>query len=202
MQKIPLNELTRKLIHLSSLLYPALYFILNSREAMLFLTGSILLILLMVDITRLRHKKINDFFYTHLKFTLRSSEQHSITGSTYFMIGTFLTILLFPKHIAITSLCVLVLSDTFASIIGISFGKSKIADNKSLQGFLAFLASSCFISLFASFQFHIAIFPLLCGSIIAAILELYSKKLKCDDNILIPIGYGAITTLSLIIISI
>ena len=65
-------------------------------------------------------------------------------GSTYFIFSAILTILLFPKSIAIVSLLILILSDTAAAIIGKWIGRIRIF-GKTLEGSMAFLITSLLI---------------------------------------------------------
>jgi diacylglycerol kinase (CTP) len=188
--KISTQEISRKLIHLSSLIYPILYIILSSKKIMLIIVATIFLILLAIDIIRKYNKSINNHFCKIFRFTIRKKEQNNFMGSTYFMFGTFCAIALFSQKIAILSLYIIIISDTFASIIGISYGKIKILSSKSLEGSLAFLISAISISCFGGLYFDLPIIPLIISSFFATILELFNKKLRCDDNILIPIGYG------------
>lgn len=199
MNKIPKVEIIRKIIHLSSLSYPLLYITFATRKIMLICVGLLLLSLLFIDVTRKKYTKVNEIFCKYLGFTIRKAEHQSFTGSTYFMIGTFFTILLFSQQIAILSLCVLVISDTCASLIGISCGKRKIMKNKTLEGFLAFFISALVISFIGGIYFYMPPTPLMVASLVASSLELFSKKIKIDDNILIPLGYGITATLIMLI---
>lgn len=196
MQHLPSVEILRKLVHLSSLIYPLLYLVV-SKPTMLLITFTLLIVLFSFDYLRKSNKIFNQFFCKYCGFALRDSEKSgNFTGSTYFMLGTFLSILFFPQNITILALFVLIISDTFASIVGISFGKRKILNNsKSIEGAIAFLLSAFVISIVGLIVFKLPLLPLVIASIFATFLELLSKKIKIDDNILIPLGYGLIATL-------
>jgi dolichol kinase len=189
------HEINRKLIHLSSLIYPILYLIIESRIKMSFAVGAILILLSIVDFFKYKSAAFGKFFYKKLKFTLRDREKTGVSGATFFMLGTFITILLFPKNIAILSLFILIICDSFASIVGIKFGKIKIINTKTLEGSASFLLSAVIISYFGSIFFNISLTALLIASLAASLLEVFDKSLKCDDNVLIPIGYAIIVFL-------
>lgn len=189
MTKISTQEVNRKLLHLSSLVYPMFYWVFCSKIQMLFVTGFIFIFILSIDFLRKKNQKINIIFCKCFKLLLRDKEKSSFTGSTYFMLGTFLTILLFPKSIAIVGLCVLIVSDTCASIFGILYGTKKIC-GKSLEGSVAFVISAIIISYFGYIFFQLPLNYGILAAIVAMIAELVSSKIKVDDNVLIPIAYS------------
>jgi dolichol kinase len=188
--RLTIQEVSRKLIHLSSLIYPLLYLIFAEREIFLLVIGALLLLVGSLDLLRNFSVRVNKLFCQYLKFTIRESEKKGVTGSTYFLAGVFLTIWLFPRELAIIALCILVISDTCASLIGIEFGKTRLAGNKSLEGFLAFFISALLISWFFGNYFSLPYWPLILAAVTASFAELFSKKIRCDDNILIPLTYA------------
>ena len=189
---MPVQEIFRKIIHLSSLCYPLFYLFTNNKIWVLIVTGSAFMMVFLIDLLRFCNKNVNDIFCKYLKFTIREGEKRGFTGSTYFMCGTFFTILLFPREVAIVSLCVLVISDTCASVVGISIGRVKIVGNKSLEGTLAFFCSALMVAYFGWVYFGLLPYLLLIASFVTTTMELFSKQLKCDDNILIPIGFASV----------
>jgi dolichol kinase len=182
------QEILRKFIHLSSILYPFLYTFLEKRE-MLIITFILAIFLLLIDIIRIKSSLVRNFLNKFFAKISRESEiDGKFYGSTYFMIGTFFTILLFEKQIAIFSLLILIISDTCASLCGKAIRSRKIYQDKSLAGFLAFVFSASVISVFINPWFIIAGF-------LTGIAELYAKKIKIDDNLLIPVFYGFLSTI-------
>jgi dolichol kinase len=107
-------------------------------------------------------------------------------GSTYFIFSTILTILLFPKSIAIVSILILILSDTAAALVGKWIGRVKIF-GKTLEGSMAFLLTSLLI---------VWIYPNLnrfSGSLAALGTTLIEVlPIKLSDNLTIPLVAGAI----------
>jgi glycerol-3-phosphate acyltransferase PlsY len=107
-------------------------------------------------------------------------------GSTYFLFSTILTIILFPKSIAIASLLILILADTAAALVGKAIGKVPI-HGKTLEGSMAFFLTSLLIVL---------IYPSLnrfSGSLAAlgaTLVELVPVEI--NDNLTIPLVAGAI----------
>jgi dolichol kinase len=189
---MPIQEIFRKIIHLSSLCYPLFYLLTNNKALVLVVTGAIFLTVLLIDIFRIFNKSVNDVFCKYLKFTIREGEKRGFTGSTYFMCGTFFTILLFPREVAIVSLCVLVISDTCASVVGISIGRVKLVGNKSLEGTLAFFVSALAVSYCGWVYFGLLPYLLFVAAFVTTVMELFNKQLRCDDNILIPVGFASV----------
>lgn len=185
------KEIFRKLIHLSSIIYPILYIFFLSKKQMLFITCSIAVFLIMLDIIRKYCTPIKRISAKIFYYVCREKElEGAVLGSTYFMIGTFLTILFFSKKIAVASLFILIISDTAASLVGKAVPSRKLYQHKSLSGFIAFIISSIIISAFFNYFFIIP-------SIAVAFLELYAQKLRIDDNLLIPVSYGILAEITL-----
>jgi dolichol kinase len=107
-------------------------------------------------------------------------------GSTYFLFSTLLTILLFPKSIAIASLFILILADTSAALVGKGIGKISIF-GKTLEGSIAFFFCALLI---------VWIYPNLdrfSGSLSAlgaTVIEVLPTRV--DDNLTIPFVAAAI----------
>ena len=107
-------------------------------------------------------------------------------GSTFFLFSTILTILLFPKPIAVSSLLILILADTAAALVGKGIGRVRIF-GKTLEGSMAFFLTALLI---------VWIYPTLnrfSGSVAAlgaTLIELLPIRL--NDNLTIPLTAGAI----------
>ena len=141
----------------------------------------------MVDLLRHFHPGLASLFRKHFfGRVLREAEKPTLMGSTYFLFSSILTILLFPKPIAIASLLILILSDTAAALVGKGFGRIPVF-GKTLEGSMAFFFSSLLI---------VWIYPglgRLSGSFAAlgaALIE--ALPIPLDDNLTIPLVAGAI----------
>lgn len=104
-------------------------------------------------------------------------------GAFYFYIASAISLFLFPQQIALLSIAVLALGDSFSTAVGI-FGKIKIFYNRkktwegTLAGFAAAFAA-CFL---------INPYLALPAAFIGMIIE--SLPLKIDDNLTVPIVTG------------
>jgi len=121
---------------------------------------------------------------------LRKAEAQTFTGATYVTTGALLTIVIFPKQIAVTVLLFLSVSDALASLVGLRFGRVRF-HGKSLAGSTAFFVSGLTIALLTLPEA-----PLLgaAGALVATVVEALPLRIgnsKLDDNLSIPLVTGA-----------
>ena len=193
------EEILRKSVHLSSLAYPIIYFLFLTKMEMILLISAITLFVILGDLVRVKSKWLNNIFH----IILRDGEKNGgLSGATFFMMGTLLTVLIFNKNIAILSLFILVISDTSAAIFGKMIKSKKILGDKSLAGSSAFFISSIMITLFAFYIFGWAynLIHIIIPCFVTMVAELFAKKIYVDDNILIPITFGLSANLVLFLI--
>ncbi len=179
-------EVLRKIVHLATLVVPIGYASTSEETVILFLVP-FFLALLSVDLLRLLHPGMASLFQKYFfERVLREEEKPTFMGATYFIFSTILTILLFPKPIAIASIFILILADTAAALIGKGIGKIRIF-GKTLEGSMAFLITALLI---------VWIYPnlnRLSGSLAAlgaAVVEIL--PIRVNDNLTIPLVAGAI----------
>jgi dolichol kinase len=160
-----------------------------TRQQALIGTFVIFAFLATVDFLRFKSSAFRGFCNRFFAIFSRKEEtEGGIYGSTYFMCGVFLSILLFSKEIAVASIFVLVISDTSASLVGKFLKTSKLVGEKTIAGFMAFLISAGLILVFFGEDLYFACIP-------TALVELFAKKIKIDDNLLIPLTCGFFCTI-------
>ena len=190
-------EFVRKAIHLFSLSIPVIYWFVSHSTAINILV-SLTLVFLIVDVARYYSKPLAGRFYKLFGRVLRGREQDEKTkrlnGATYVLIGSTLTIILFPKVIAVTSLTVLILSDSMAALIGRRFGKRKFLA-KSLEGSLAFFFSGLVVIALAPKALYLPVEYLFGGIAVAVGAVVEAAGLKIDDNFLVPLTIGGVLLL-------
>jgi len=179
-------EIKRKIVHLATLVIPIGY-ALTSEETVLVFLIPFFICFLSVDLLRHFIPKLAFLFQRYFfGRVLREEEGPTFMGSTYFLFATILTILLFPKPIAISSLLILILADTAAALVGKGVGKFRIL-GKTLEGSMAFFFTALVI---------VWIYPdlnRLSGSLAAlgaTVIE--SLPIGLNDNLTIPLTAGAI----------
>lgn len=187
------DELIRKLIHLTSLSIPVIYYFITRSTAATIL-GILTAVALILDVTRHFSPLIGKLFYKIFGFLLRRHEfdddKKNLNGATYVLLSAFAGVLIFPKVIFITAFTILIIGDTLAALIGRKFGNHKFL-YKSLEGTFAFFISSCIVVLFTpkvgyfSEEFIIGF----AAAFIGAITENISFK-YVDDNFSIPLAAG------------
>ncbi len=179
-------EIRRKIVHLCTLSIPIGY-VLTSKKTALLVLSLLFAGFLVTDLLRRYHPWFKSFFGKYvIGKVLRERERTTFMGSTYFLFSSLLTILFFPRSIAIASILILILADTAAALVGKGIGKVRLFE-KTLEGSLAFFACSILI---------VWLYPSLnraSGSLAAlgaALVEVL--PLRLDDNLTIPLTAGAI----------
>lgn len=178
------RELRRKSIHLLGLVVPILYFF-TSRDLAIIGVGGLVTLALATELLKGMVPACRLIFLRIFSPVLRSQEQKGgLTGATYFLIGSFLCILLFDKTLAIVCLCFLTLGDLCAALIGKQWGRIKLFSRKSLEGSLA-----CFVVCTAA-ALLIGLHPVVAisGALVATLIELLPTGV--DDNVTIPLISG------------
>lgn len=187
------DELYRKLIHLTSLSIPIIYYFISTETAALIL-GILAALALIIDLARYLHPETGKVFYKYFGFLLREHEldhkKKNLNGATYVLISALISVLIFPKVIFISAFSILIISDSLAALIGRKFGKHKFL-SKSLEGTLTFFISACIVILFTPkvsgfFEEYLIGFI---GAFVGAIVENISFRL-IDDNLSIPLSVG------------
>lgn len=178
------QELRRKSIHLLGLIFPILY-VFTTQQTAIIGVGCLLAFVLGIELLKARFPAFRAMFMRIFSSMLRSQEQKGgLTGATYYLIGSFLCVLLFDKTLAIVCLCFLTLGDLFAALIGKQWGRIKLFSRKSLEGSLA-----CFI-VCTAVALLIGLHPVVAigGALVATLIELLPTGV--DDNITIPLISG------------
>lgn len=186
------HELVRKGIHLSSLSIPIIYSFIT-KELALSILAPLTAAFLAVDLARYYLPSVSAWFYRWFGWLLRQHEQDSsrkrLNGATNVMIASTLSVLIFPKFIAITALAVLVLADSTSALVGRRFGRRPFFA-KSAEGAVAFFVAGVLAILIIpkleglSLEYAFGIVAVA----IATVIESLSTRI--DDNISVPLTIG------------
>ncbi len=181
-------ELLRKSTHLLGLLIPILYFFLD-KSLMLVIVGSLTCIALCVELAKWLFPPFRNLFYQYLSILLRSHEKEgAITGATYYITATLISIFVFEASIAIACLFFIGLGDTAAALVGGQWGNTKLIGKKSLEGSVA-----CFTVCGITALFLLNPIVGLIGAFVATLAELL--PLRINDNLTVPLISGAVMQL-------
>lgn len=193
------KELFRKLIHISSLWIPTVIYFCPQFVAMI-----VLLIFLLGDMILEygNYKKLNwarksfGFLFVRILRNKESShKQFQFTGAVYVFTSALVCLYAFSPAIAALSMTVMLISDTFAAIVGSSVGKLHIHGRKTLEGTLAFLFSALFICWIFSFLGFVPLtYKMLVACLVATLAELYEDVIRIDDNFIVPLIIGVLLT--------
>ncbi len=129
-----------------------------------------------------------------MKFLERESETKSFRakGLVFYLLGTFLSLILFEKNIAMASIIVLAIGDSVSTIKGRvkhPFNQNKYLEASILAWLISGLVASLFVPFYASYI----------ASFVAMFVESFDlKKYKIDDNLLVPLIAGAVMSLIII----
>ena len=180
------DEFLRKIIHLFDSIIPlSLFFI--ERETLLIILLPITITFIFLDFTR-HYISIVEKIYSSLFDRVTRSvekEKNNVTGASYYLLGCLITVYFFQDiSIIISSLLIMSISDSFAALIGIRYGNTKIYNGKTLEGSFAFLLST--IIILSIFSVNLNLYALIFISISITFVELFSFY-KINDNLTIPI---------------
>ncbi len=195
------SEVLRKGVHLSSLSIPVIYALIAKSTALWILiplTG----VFLIVNILGHRSGPVRTLMIRYLGDIMRTHEldvdRRVLNGASHVLIAACLSVLVFPKLVAITAFSILIISDICAALVGRRFGSHRFLD-KSLEGTLAFAVSAVGVVLVIA---HLVSAPVsftmigIVAGLVGSIVENISPRLRLDDNTSIPCSVG--TTLWLL----
>ena len=192
-------QLSRRLFHCVSGLSIALaYALLFSHSQIVHFLGIVACAAYIFDKARIAYPEIAVEFEWLSNFFLRAEERLKESSMIPYCMGILLTILSFPKPIALISICTLAIADPLSAIIGIQFGKHKWVEGKSIEGSAAFFTASFLISFIILRQASTnpSLIIILLSIFFALSLSLFEMiKFKIDDNLTIPIASGLLAWL-------
>ncbi len=188
-------KIARKILRSGGVIFPLLYFLFN-RQIALTVIFAIGLFFIVLEILRFRLPVLNNSRI--LKLFLKKEENKKVSGIVLFIISSYLTVLLFPRRIAIISLLFLIFGDMSAEIIGLKFGKIKILGEKTIEGSLSCFVICLIIGSFLMNTIGISFPLIIIGSLAATFIELVPLKIarmKINDNLSMALFTALIMTI-------
>jgi dolichol kinase len=186
------HEIVRKGIHLFSLSIPIIYFFISKQFALCLLLP-VTAAFIIVDTARYYIPIVSRWFYKWFGWLLRRHEtdekRKRLNGASNVLIAASLSVIIFPKVIALTAITILIISDTTSALIGRRFGKHRFFA-KSLEGSLAFFISAVIVVFIMPkidrlpMEYVVGIIASIVGTIVEAL------PIKIDDNLTIPLSVG------------
>jgi diacylglycerol kinase (CTP) len=130
------------------------------------------------------------------RLLVRTEEQVRESAMIPYVIAVLLTVLTVPKRAALVGIYALAVADPLAAIVGIRYGRWRMAHHRSIEGSLAFFAATFAIAAAVlGWRADASAVALASASgtigLLAAICE--ALPLRIDDNLTIPlaVGFGA-----------
>jgi dolichol kinase len=191
------TELPRQLVHLSGLLFIVLAQFIGRETSIAYFLIISLFFLIYSFYARFRERKWSNLIHRFesrfrefaLSFERKKHFENPFMGAFWFYFGCFLTLAMFPFHIASSACCILAVGDSVSTLFGIKFGRHEITKGKTLEGSMAFVFFSFVVSLFFVSPPSLA----LVGSFFGMIAEIFSKV---NDNLTIPLVSAFFMTLA------
>ncbi len=184
-------QIMRRLFHmLNGFAIATLYLISFSHSQMVHLLGLVACLLYVVEQVRVNYPEAAVRFLPITKFLIRAEEQLKESAMVPYLIAVLLTIITFPKEIALVGIYTLAFADPLSAIIGIRFGKHKISENRTVEGSVAFFICTfvCCLTVMSGYYYGITlgIFMIsLALGVLGTLLDLFPVKI--DDNLTIPL---------------
>ena len=184
-------QFARRLFHMANgVTIATLYWLSFTHQQAIHTLGTFACLLYVMEQIRINYPEMSQKVMPLMKFIMRAEEQLKESAMVPYAFAVLLTIITFPKPLALIAIYTLAISDPLSAIIGIKYGKRKVVEHKSVEGSLAFFTSAFIISLFVlsatlgGFSTSILIISLVL-SIGTSIFEML--PLKVDDNLTIPL---------------
>jgi len=183
-------QLPRRFFHfLSGVIAGMIYMLFLSHAQAIYILGGLASIFYILEQIRINYPNQPGLSLLN-KYFLRAEEHLKESAAIPYLMALLLTIITFPKSIALTAIFTLAIADPLSAIVGIKFGKHRIVEGKSLEGSFAFLFSTmlvCFL-IFIPLPNN-NFWPVIANSfflgLFAAAFEML--PLKLDDNLTIPL---------------
>ena len=137
--------------------------------------------------------KIPVIYYILQKFERKKDlEKFPGKGIIFYFIGIYISLLLFPKEVAMASIMILALGDSVSHLYGLHYGRIKhpLSSTKFFEGTIA-----GFIAGFIGALIFLPWLEAFLASLAAMAVEAVEIKLgteQVDDNLIIPVIAGAV----------
>jgi len=172
----------------------SLYYLLGRHYALI-CYSILFVIVLAVDLARLRIPAFNQLIFTRFGSFIREGERYKLTGTAPYVLGIALSLYAFSLEVATAAICFLAFGDVSATTVGERYGRTKIGE-KSLEGTIAFTAAALLSALLLpAIGVHLMTGIIILGAVVAAVVELL--PLPVNDNLAIPLIAGGAMELAL-----
>ncbi|MFV0627387.1 MAG: diacylglycerol/polyprenol kinase family protein [Alphaproteobacteria bacterium] len=191
------NEFYRKSIHLGSLWFVVfIYFVPTTISFYSFLILLILDFILEYGSYKkwpLIRATYSRLFYKAFRSKETKKNKFEPSGSVYLLLAATICSFFFVKEVTIVALSVMIIADANAALFGKVYGMRKLRARKTTEGTFAFVVSALLVMLVLNPLLAVT-YRSIIACFVAVLFEVYSDKLKIDDNLSIPLVVGAVLT--------
>lgn len=191
-------QLGRRLFHLLNGISTATaYALLFTHEQVIRIFGTIACVVYIVDRVRIAYPEALQRHAPWVnRLLVRAEEQFRESAMTPYAIAVLLTVITVPKPAAIVAIYTLAIADPLAAVVGIRWGRRRIAQNRTLEGSAAFFSATLVVAwvVLAQGTNHPA--AAVAGAAVTIALAAAACEtlpLRIDDNLTIPLFVGFTT---------
>ncbi len=187
-------HLGRRLVHVANgVAIATAYAWLFTHEQVVHIFGVIACVAYILDRVRIHYPELVQKIPQVNAAFFRAEEQLKESAMIPYAIAVLLTILTFPKVIALIAIYTLAISDPLSALVGITWGRRHLVADKTIEGSLAFLGATFVVAVVALSTMTEAPAGSIAGAALSiglagAILEML--PLRIDDNLTIPLLVG------------
>ena len=187
-------QLGRRLVHLANgCAVATAYAFLFTHQQVVHVFGTIACVVYILDRVRIHYPELVQRTPWMNRLFFRAEEEVKEAAMTPYVIAILLTILTFPKTIALIAIYTLAIADPLSAIVGITWGRRRIVPDKTLEGSFGFFAAAFLIAFAVLSGATATPAPLRVGTslLIATAGALFEMlPLRIDDNLTIPLFVG------------
>ncbi len=155
--------------------------LLAGRRVLLIVAGAVCLVFVGLDVYRYVSRR-------RLAAMYKEKEARRFSSMTYFLLGLFLTFLVFPDELPYLPLAFSTVGDLCGKLAGMRFGTTPLFRDRTLQGTAAFAAGSLLAGWLLHRLLDLPLVHVLAGAPFAALVELFSNLLDDNFSILLLTG--------------
>ena len=187
-------QLGRRLVHCANgCAIATAYALIFTHQQIVHTFGSIACLVYILDRVRIHYPELLVRAPWVNKLLFRAEEQFKESAMTPYAIAILLTLITFPKTVALIAIYTLAIADPLSALVGITWGRRRIVPNKSLEGSAAFCAATVAITaIVLRVTTVVAAGPIAAAAIAiglaGAVFEMLPIRL--DDNLTIPLFVG------------
>ncbi len=187
-------QLGRRLVHCANgCVIATAYALIFTHEQVVHTFGSIACLVYILDRVRIQYPELIERAPWINALLFRAEEQFKESAMTPYAIAILLTLLTFPKTLALIAIYTLAIADPLSAVVGITWGRRHIVQAKSVEGSAAFFVATAVI-VAVVLRLTTLVAP---GSIAVAALAIGLAGALCemlpirlDDNLTIPLFIG------------